>query len=148
MTVALDGNSDYFALVARDLLQAMKDEQPELFNDAITTLFCAPWGYRTTAVLVGKALKGEDQTDHAAALAGNSFMSKVGKFFLDRLPAEFTEKTTKVAKEYGWRGKGSVLSFATWDDLRIRHESGNLKEGKGNVTFVMRPEFVIAAQSF
>jgi len=85
-------------------------------------------------------------TDNRAKSAvGNRFMAKVGKFFLGKMPTAVSEKTRKVAHSYGWRGQRSVLSYATWDDLQIRNEDGKLKEDQGNVTFVMRPEFVVAA---
>ena len=142
----LDLPFDYFGGVAEPLLREMKETEPELFDNAMTCLFVRPSGPRFTSAQVGIDLGAQGESLRGPSIRGVAFMDQVGKFFLERMDPKVKEACEKVARSE-WGGKSGVaLTYSTWDPLMGRMPESKDKPGKGQVTFVIRPEFYVAAR--
>ena len=145
--VLLDLPFDYFVGVAEPLLRDLKERNQELFDKAITCLFIRPSGPRFTSAQVGLDLGGQGETLSGVSIRGVTLMNQVGQFFLERMDPKVKEACEKIARS-GWGGgTGAALTYCTWDYLLGKMPESKAKPDKGQVTFVIRPEFYMAAQT-
>lgn len=143
----LDLPFDYFTGQAEPLLREMKSSEPVLFDKAISCLLMRPSGPRFTSAHVGIDLDGHGETLRGPSLKGVGFMDQVGQFLLERMDPKVKEACAKAARS-GWGGgSGSALTYCTWDYLLGRMPESKAKPDQGQVTFVIRPEFYVAARA-
>ena len=135
---------DYFGQVAEPLLREMKDTEPELFEQAMEVLFLRAAGPRFTSPQVGIDLGSTGKDLRAPSIKGAQFMDDVGQFFIERMDPKVKPACAAVAGLWGG-GTGAAMTFCTWDYLLGRMPESKAKPDKGQVTFVIRPEFYAAA---
>jgi len=124
----------------------MKETEPELFDNAMTCLFIRPSGPRFTSGHVGIDLGAQGESLRGPSIRGVTFMDQVGQFFLERMDPKVKEACGIIARS-GWgKETGAAMTYSTWDYLLGRMPESKAKPGKGQVTFVVRPEFYVAAR--